>query len=48
MPGVRELGKEELKNVNGGIVGALALGLAGMAFAYQLGRDVAKWVKAQE
>ena len=45
---LQELGKEELKSVAGGFLPALALGLAGIAFAYNVGKDVAKWVKAQE
>ncbi|NOR73543.1 MAG: hypothetical protein GQ525_00125 [Draconibacterium sp.] len=48
MPGVQELGREELREVEGGFIGALALGLCAMAFAYQVGKDAAKWVKSQE
>ena len=48
MPGVQELGRKELKEVDGGFIGALAFGLGVMAFAYQVGKDAAKWVKSQE
>ena len=47
--GTQTLSKQQLqKNYGGSPVGALALGLGVMVFAYQFGKDVAKWVKEQE
>ena len=45
----QKLKKFELMQVYGGnIIGVLALGVCIMAFAYQMGKDFAKWIKKQE